>query len=162
MIANLLIGLREGLEAALVVGILVAYLVRSGRRDRLGLVTAGVAAAVVLRPGVGAVLQFTSRSTTFEPQEGFGGGLSIVAVGFVTWMVFWMRRAARGLRGELDGRMARALLMGSGAIVLTAFLAVAREGLETALFLWAAVQATGSGWEPLAGAAIGLVLAVVL
>jgi high-affinity iron transporter len=162
MIANLLIGLREGLEAALVVGILVAYLVHSGRRDRLPLVTAGVTAAVVLSLGFGAVLQFTSRSMTFEQQEVFGGGLSIVAVGFVTWMVFWMRRAARGLRGELAGRLARALSMGAGAIVLTAFLAVAREGLETALFLWAAVQATGSGWQPLAGAAIGLVLAVVL
>jgi high-affinity iron transporter len=162
MIANLLIGLREGLEAALVVGILVAYLVRSGRRDRLGLVTAGVAAAVALSLGFGAVLQFTSRTMTFEQAEMFGGSLSIVAVGFVSAMVFWMRRAARGLRGELDDRMARALAMGPGAIVVTAFLAVGREGLETALFLWAAVQATGSGWQPLAGAAVGLALAVVL
>ncbi len=162
MVGNLLIGLREGLEAALVVGILVAYLVRSGRRDKLPLVAAGVATAVLVSLAFGAVLQFTSRSMTFEQQELFGGGLSIVAVGFVTWMIFWMRRAARGLRAELDGRMAHAVLMGSGAIVLTAFLAVAREGLETALFLWAAVQATGSGWQPLVGAAFGLALAVVL
>ena len=162
MVGNLLIGLREGLEAALVVGILVAYLARSGRRDRLPRVAAGVATAVVLSLAFGAVLQFTSRSMTFEQQEVFGGGLSIVAVGFVTWMIFWMRRAARGLRAELDGRMEHAVLMGSGAIVLTAFLAVAREGLETALFLWAAVQATGSGWQPLVGSGIGLALAVLL
>lgn len=162
MLANLLIGLREGLEAALIVSILVAYLVKSGRRDRLPLVAVGIAAAVGLSLVFGAVITFTSRAMTFEEQEVFGGSLSLVAVGFVTWMVFWMRRAARNLRHDLDGRMASAVAMGTGAVVLTAFLAVAREGLETALFLWAAVRATGSGWEPLVGAASGIALAVVL
>ncbi len=162
VIANLLIGLREGLEAALVVGILVAYLVRSDRRDRLHLVAVGVAAAVALSLGFGALLQFTSRSMSHEQNEAFAGILSIVAVGLVTWMIFWMRRAARGLRRELDGRMESALAMGAGAIALTAFLAVAREGLETAMFLWAAIQAAGTGWQPAAGAAIGLAVAVVL
>lgn len=162
MLANLLIGLREGLEAALIVSILVAYLVKSGRRDQLPLVGAGIAAAVGLSLVFGAVITFTSRAMTFEEQEVFGGSLSLVAVAFVTWMVFWMRRSARNLRRELDGRMAAALAMGTGAIVLTAFLAVAREGLETALFLWAAVRATGSGWEPLLGAGLGISMAVVL
>jgi len=162
VLANMLIGLREGLEAALIVSILVAYLVKSGRRDRLHLVAVGIAAAVGLSLVFGAVITFTSRAMTFEEQEVFGGSLSLVAVGFVTWMVFWMRRAARTLRHELDGRMASAVAMGTGAVVLTAFLAVAREGLETALFLWAAVRATGSGWEPLLGAASGIAIAVVL
>jgi high-affinity iron transporter len=160
--ANFLIGLREGLEAALVVSILVAYLVKSGHRDRLGAVWAGVAAAVLASIGFGALLSFTSSSLSFEAQEAFGGALSIVAVGFVTWMIFWMRRTARTLSSELRHRVDVAVSMGAGVLALTAFLAVGREGLETSLFLWSAVQATGTGTQPLAGAALGLLTAAVL
>ena len=80
-------------------------------------------------------------------QERFGGLLSIIAVAFVTWMVFWMRRTARFLKRELEDKLDAALAMGSVALALTAFLAVGREGLETSLFIWAAVKSTGSGWE---------------
>lgn len=162
MIANYLIGLREGLEAALVVGILVAYLVKAGRRDRLAPVWIGVLVAVAVSLLFGALLTFTSSRLSFEAQEAFGGSLSIVAVGFVTWMVFWMRRTARNLSAELRGRMQSALAVGTGALVATAFLAVGREGLETALFIWSAVQATGQNTQPVAGAALGLLSAVVL
>jgi high-affinity iron transporter len=162
MLSNFLIGLREGLEAALVVGILVAYLVRTGRRDRLAPVWTGVAVAVGLSLAFGAVLTFTSRSLSFEAQEAFSGIMSIVAVAFVTWMVFWMRRTARFMKSELQGRLDTALAMGTGALVFTAFLAVGREGLETALFLWANAQATGSSAQPLVGAVLGLTAAVVL
>lgn len=162
MFANYLIGLREGLEAALVVSILVAYLVKTGRGDRLPPVWAGVAVAVLLSFGFGAMLEFTSAEMTFEDQELFGGSLSIVAVCLVTWMVFWMRRTARHLKADLHGKLDAALAMGTGALVLTAFLSVGREGLETALFVWTAVRSTGDGTDPLVGVILGLLSAVVL
>ncbi|MFE9247717.1 iron uptake transporter permease EfeU [Streptomyces sp. NPDC007088] len=163
MFANYLIGLREGLEASLVVCILVAYLVQTGRRDALRPVWTGIAVAVLLALGFGCALTFGSRELTFEAQEGLGGSLSVLAVGLVTWMVFWMRRTARHLRSELHGKLDQALVMGTGALVLTAFLAVGREGLETALFVWASVRASGDGTHgPLIGVVLGLATAVLL
>ncbi|MEV4438439.1 iron uptake transporter permease EfeU [Streptomyces sp. NPDC049577] len=162
MFGNYLIGLREGLEASLVVCILVAYLVKTGRKDALPPVWLGIAVAVLLSMGFGALLQFGSQSMTFEAQEALGGSLSVIAVGLVTWMVFWMRRTARHLKTELHGKLDAALAMGTTALVVTAFLAVGREGLETALFIWTAVQATDDGVRPLVGAVLGLLTAVVL
>lgn len=162
MLANFLIGLREGLEAALVVSILVAYLVRTGRRELLPTVWTGVGVAVVLSLGFGAALTFGPRGLSFEAQEAIGGSLSIVAVGLVTWMVFWMARTARHLRDELHHRLDDAIAAGRWAVAVMALLAVGREGLETALFLWAAAQATGSSSRPLLGAAAGLAVAVGL
>jgi high-affinity iron transporter len=162
VLPNYLIGLREGLEATLIVSILVAYLVKTGNQGRLRFVWTGVAAALVLSLAFGALLTFTSSNLSFEAQERFGGLMSIVAVGFVTWMIFWMRRTARFLKTELQDKLEAALTMGVLALVVTSFLAVAREGLETSLFLWAAAQATGSGATPLIGASLGIVTAVVL
>ncbi|MFE4392988.1 MULTISPECIES: iron uptake transporter permease EfeU [Streptomycetaceae] len=162
MFGNYLIGLREGLEASLVVCILIAYLVKTGRKDRLPPVWIGVGSAVALSMAFGAVLQFGSSQLTFEAQEALGGSLSIISVGLVTWMVFWMRRTARHLKTELHGKLDAAIAMGTTALVVTAFLAVGREGLETSLFIWTAVQATGDGWNPLIGAALGLLTSVVL
>lgn len=164
MVANFLIGLREGLEASLVVSILVAYLVRTGRRDRLPFVWAGVAVAVSLSVAFGAVLTYTQTTLlrTDEAREVFGGVLSLLAVGFVTWMIFWMRKASRGIGRELQGKLDAAVAMGSLAVVVMAFLAVAREGLETALFMFTAVQAAGSTVGPLVGFVLGIGTAVVL
>ena len=166
MFANYLIGLREGLEASLVVVILVAYLVKSGRAHLLPSIWAGVAAAVAIAMGFGALLTFGPRGLTFEAQEAIGGTLSIVAVGFVTWMIFWMARSARTLSGELRGRVDAAVQAGRASLVVVAMLAVGREGLETALFLWAATQAAArenaSTTAPLIGAALGLATAVLL
>jgi high-affinity iron transporter len=166
--ANYLIGLREGLEATLVVVILVAYLVKSERKQLLPRIWAGVAIAIAVSLAFGALLTFGPRNLSFEAQETIGGVLSIVAVGFVTWMVMWMARSARGLSGELRGQLDRAAGAEAGrfSLVLVALLAVGREGLETALFLWAATQAAsrgaGSTAAPLTGAALGILTAVAL
>ncbi|MFI2753508.1 iron uptake transporter permease EfeU [Cellulomonas sp. P22] len=162
MVANYLIGLREGLEAALVVGILVAYVVRSGRRDLLPALWVGVGTAAVVSLAFGALLTFGPRGLTFEAQEAIGGSLSIVAVGLLTWMIFWMARTARNLRANLHHRLDDAIGAGAEAVALMALLAVGREGLETALFLWAGAQATGASTAPLLGAALGLATAVLL
>ncbi|SMQ15867.1 high-affinity iron transporter [Streptomyces sp. Ag82_O1-12] len=163
MFSNYLIGLREGLEASLVVCILIAYLVKTDRRDALKPIWAGIAVAIALAFGFGCALEFGSQELTFQAQEALGGSLSILAVGLVTWMVFWMRRTARHLKSELHGRLDAALAMGTGALVATAFLAVGREGLETALFVWASVHAASDGTpRPLLGVALGLLTAVLL
>ncbi len=164
-LGNYLIGLREGLEASLVVVILIAYLVKSDRRELLPRIWAGVTVAIVVSLAFGALLTFGPRKLTFEAQEALGGTLSIVAVGFVTWMVFWMARHARGLSGELRGKIDTAAEAGRASLAFVALLAVGREGLETALFLWSATEAAGSqggtGYQ-LLGALLGLLTAVVM
>ncbi|MEU5396277.1 iron uptake transporter permease EfeU [Streptomyces tibetensis] len=159
---SFLIGLREGLEAGLIVSVLVATLVRAGAGSRLAQVWTGVLAAIAVSMSFGAVLTFTAASLSTTAQEAFGGALSIVAVAFVTAMVFWMRRSARSLAGEIREKVTEALTMGAGVLILTSFLAVGREGLETALFLWTTARAADESAGPLTGAGAGLVLAAVL
>lgn len=162
-VSNALVGLREGLEAALVVVILLAFLTKSGRTEARRWVWAGVALAVVLSVSLGAALTFGTRQLTFEQQELVGGAASIVAVAFVTVMVFWMRSASRTISGELKGQLQRALDLGPLAIASVGFLAVGREGLETAIFFYATAQAAGNGNAlPLLGWAVGLGGAIVL
>lgn len=170
MLANFLIGLREGLEAALVVSILVAYLVKSGRRHLLRWVWTGVGLAILMSVAVTLGLGLQSQQLDFRSQELMGGTLSLVAVVFVTWMVFWMAGAARSMAGELRGRIDAA----AGrwwSLVLLSFLAVGREGLETGVLLWTFTRtATGrdqpAGFEttadPLLAALAGIAVAVAL
>ncbi|NBO45845.1 MAG: iron transporter [Actinobacteria bacterium] len=162
MLSNAIIGLREGLEAALVVGILLAYLTKTGRAQLKRSVWTGVGAAIGLSVAVGAVLQQVSEDLSERSAEIFAGAMSLVAVGLVTWMIFWMRRTARNLRGELQGKLDTAAALGTGSVAALAFVAVAREGVETALFLWTSVSAGQSAVAGTVGALLGLAVAVLL
>ncbi len=173
---NLLIGLREGLKAGLVVSILLAAVRKvspAGADDHPGSgsqtskvspapIWLGVLGAVMLSGSFAAVLTFSTGVLSSRGQQAVSGLLSVLAVGLVTAMIFWMRRTATGLTARLRGEVARAAAIGAGALAMTAFLAVGREGLETTLFLWTAARVSGQTAGPLAGAAVGLAAAVAL
>lgn len=162
MLSTFIIALREGLEAALIVGILVAYVVRTDRRPLLKPLWTGVGAAIAASLALGAVLSFTSAELTDRGEELFAGTTSFIAVGLVTWMVFWMKRTARSLRNELHGKVDTALVGGPISLALVAFFAVAREGLETALFIYTNFKTVGAASTATVGLVLGLALAVVL
>jgi high-affinity iron transporter len=164
MLATYLIGLREGLEATLVVSILVAFLVKSQRKDRLKQVSAGVGLAVAVSVFFGWLLSYTETSLMqgYKQQELFEAITSIAAVCFVTWMIFWMRRAARGIAGELRNKLQDALAVGSVAVGLMAFLAVVREGLETSLIFYSAVQGANLDGGPLYALIGGIATAIAI
>ena len=163
MLPTFVIGLREGVEAALIVGIIAAFLRQEGRGDALRYVWAGVGVAIVLCAAVGVTLQIVNEDLPQRQQEGLETIVGLAAVGMVTFMIVWMRRNARGLRKELERSAAGALARGSiYALVAMAFFAVLREGLETAVFLFAAFQSAANPGAAGAGAVIGLALAVAI
>jgi len=163
VLANALIGLREGLEASLIVSILLAYLVRSGHTRRRTALWGGVGAAVLVSLLAAGVLTLTATELPAGAEPVFAATTSLVAVALVTWMVFWMRRAARSISGDLRNKLDDALAVGAGAVFMTGFVATAREGLETAVFLWTTARASGdTGVGPAAGAALGIGTAVLL
>jgi high-affinity iron transporter len=163
MLATFVIGLREGLEAALIVGIVAAFLRQRGQTEALRLVALGVVLAVAFCVAVALGLQLWSANLPEAGQEGLETVVAVAAVGMVTYMVLWMRRHARGMKRELEQATANALAAGTaGALVAMAVLAVLREGFETAVFLLAAFNASD---EPLVagfGAALGIVVASAL
>jgi high-affinity iron transporter len=161
MTASYLIGLREGLEIALVVTILVAFLVKSDRKRLLPLVWFGVGTAAALSIGFGAFLQYTSANLTTQHQELFDAIASLAAVVFVTFMIFWMRKAARKMGGQLREQLEDAIKVGPLAVAVMAFLAVAREGLETSILFFAAAQGATNA-EPVIGLGLGVATAVVI
>jgi len=162
--SGLVTGLREGVEAALIVSIVLAYLVRSGRGDQAGRIWLGTGLAVALSLAIGIVL-FNTVGSFEEPYEQiFEGTTMLAAAAVVTWMLFWMRRQASSVKGELQAAVDRAVAGGaSWGLALLAFTAVIREGLETSLFLVG--QATSNRLEAawiLLGALVGLVIAAGL
>jgi high-affinity iron transporter len=164
MFATYLIGLREGLEATLVVSILIAFLVKSERKDRLAQVWLGAGLAVAVSVVFGWLLSYTETTllSDYKDQEIFEAVTSIAAVCFVTWMIFWMRRAARGIAGELRDKLQDALAVGSFAVGVMAFLAVVREGLETSLIFYSAVQGANLNGGPLYALIGGILTAVAI
>ena len=164
MVAAFLIMLREGLEAALITGIVATYLTQTGRSGWLPAVWVGVFLAIALSLFVGAGLQMASASFPQKLQELFEAVVGAIAVVVLVWMVFWMRRAARSIKAELHGSVDAALSAGSGqgwALVGMVFFAVAREGLESIFFLLAIFQQS-SGPEAPAAALAGIVVAAAM
>lgn len=162
MLSTFLIALREGLEASLIVGILVAYIVKTDRKNLLGAIWSGVSAALVASFALGGFLSFTSTELSPRGEQFFAGTTSFLAVGLVTWMVFWMKRAARTLRDELHGKVENALTAGPVALAAAAFFAVAREGLETSLFVYTNFRTVDTTPGSTAGLILGLASSVTL
>lgn len=163
MLPTFVIGLREGLEASLIVGIIAAFLASQGRREALRQVWAGVVAAVLLCLGFGIALNALERSLPQRGQEALETVIGLLAVAMVTWMIFWMRSHSRSLKGDLEGSAAAALARGSArALVVMAFLAVLREGFETAVFLVSVFSASISPVQASTGALLGICVAAAL
>lgn len=162
MFANFLIGLREGLEAGLVVGILVAYLTKISRRDVLPRLWIGIGLAIGISLATGAILTWGPYGLSFQGQEILGGSLSILAVALVTWMIFWMAGHARNLKHDLQTKLEAAVAGTGMGIVAVGFVSVGREGVETALFIWANVSSSGNALMGTVAALLGILVAVGL
>ena len=164
---GLLTGLREGVEAALIVSIILAYLARTGNGRYFGRIWAGTAVAVLLSAAVGVVLWLTIGGLQEPAEQIFEGLAMLLAAGVVTWMLFWMRRTSANIRGELEAGVDRALTDGRvWGLSILAFVAVIREGIETSLFLLgqatAAVETEAGALPTLLGAFLGLAIAIVI
>lgn len=163
MLPTFVIGLREGLEAALIVGIIAAFLGQQGREDALRQVWIGTSVAVAICIGIAILLQVISSDLPQRQQEGLETVVGALAVCMVTYMILFMRQHARDLKGDLESAAASALESGSDrALVVMAFLAVLREGFETAVFLLATFHASGNAATSWVGAVLGILLAVVI
>lgn len=164
MLVPFLIMLREGIEAALIVGIVASYLKQSGRSGLMPAVWVGVLLAIALSLFVGAGLQLLAAEFPQKQQELFEGIVGLIAVAMLTSMVFWMRKTARSIKGALQTSVDRALgaVDGQGwALIGMVFLAVAREGLESVFFLLAIFQQS-RGWEAPVGALAGVGVSAVI
>lgn len=163
MLPSFIIGLREGVEAALIVGIVAAFLAQEGRRETLKYVWAGVALATVICAGIAIGLQALNQELPHREQEILETVIGLVAVGMVTWMIVWMRRHGREMKTSLEGSARSALAEGSAlALVAMAFFAVLREGIETSVFLLAIFQGADNPLTAGIGALLGLLVAVVV
>src|SRR3954447_1639049 len=163
MLPSFVIGLREGVEAALIVGIVASFLRQEGRRDALRPMWTGVAAAIAICVAIGALLELLDEELPQRRQEGLETIIGLAAIGIVSFMIVWMRRHARGLSGRLRDSARTALASGSTrALVAMAFFAVIREGLETVVFLLAVFQNAEDPLTAGVGAVLGIVCAIAI
>jgi high-affinity iron transporter len=163
VIPTLVIGLREGLEASLIVGIIASFLAKNGRRDALRATWIGVIAAVILCLAIGIALVTLSRELPQQAQEALETVVGAFAVLMVSFMIVWMGKHARTMKRELEGAAAEALKHGSAtALVAMAFLAVLREGFETSVFLVSVLQESDNATSATIGAFVGIAIAVVI
>ncbi|MDQ3778166.1 MAG: FTR1 family protein [Actinomycetota bacterium] len=154
--------LREGFEASLIVGIVLAFLNRTGRRDAFWPVWIGALAAVVISIAAGVALYLIGAEFEGRAEALWEGAIMLTAASMLTWMVFWMRSQARTIRKTLESQVEEALRMGSTfGLAAVAFVGILREGLETALFLLGTFENTNTALSFLSGA-LGLVAAAVL
>jgi high-affinity iron transporter len=161
MLSSLLITLREGLEAALIIGIILAYLARTGRRDAFKAVWLGTGLAVAASLIAGVAVYFSVGALEGRGEAIFEGAAMLLAAGVLTWMIFWMRRQAASIKAHLHAQIQSSLHGGSTlGLVGLAFIAVVREGIETILFLFAATRVAESAALSTLGGVLGLVLAV--
>ncbi|CAB4341848.1 unannotated protein [freshwater metagenome] len=161
MLANFLIGLREGLEAALVVGILIAYLKKINQADKTRVIWWGVATAVALSIALGSFFTISSVHLEGDSEPLVAGTLSFVAAALITWMVVWLGKKARFLKAELEGSIDRALATGAASLFALAFFAVGREGLETAIFIWNGAMASQDALLTVTGTFLGLFVSII-
>jgi high-affinity iron transporter len=161
MLGSLFITLREGFEAALIVGIVLAYLKKTGAAEHSRAVWAGVAAAVVTSVAMGGIIFAAAGELSGTSEKLYEASAMLLAATVLTWMIFWMQRQARGLGSTLRQRVSDALVMGGAALFWLAFVSTAREGIETALFMYASTG-TDSPAATLLGGTIGLLIAIVL
>jgi high-affinity iron transporter len=159
MLANLLIGLREGIEAALLIGVLVATLKKQGRASEIKTVLIGVAAAIAVSAVAGLLLALLVADVEGGLNQIISASASIIAVVFVTWMIFWMSRHSASLAGEIQGKLTNTTT--GIAVAVIGFFAVVREGIETSIFLWSSTAQSGQGASALVGAGVGFLLAGV-
>lgn len=162
MLANFLIGIREGLEAAIIVGILVSFATKMNRPDVVVRIWWGVASAVAVAFASGAAIFFllAEAGETLEPI--ITGALSVLAAALLTWMIFWMVTASRSLKGNLEGSLAAGMTGNGIGVAVVAFTAVVREGVETALFIWASVNSSGDGAIDIVMALLGIAVAAFI
>lgn len=160
--SSLLITLREGLEIALVLAIIIAYLRKTGRGDRLGAIWTGSSLAVVASLITGVIFYKAVGAFEGKWEQVIEGTLAFAAVAVLTWMIFWMRGHARGIASVLHSKIDAAIEQSSTALTVVAFIAVAREGFETVLFLISAETASASGTQVVIGGLIGLAISAVL
>ncbi|WP_122820147.1 iron uptake transporter permease EfeU [Varibaculum vaginae] len=168
MLGALLIALREGLEAVLIVSILYAYVKKVEREDVLPKLWLGIAVGAVVPMSVGAYLVWGTYTLTTQAQEALGGFLSLFAVGLITWMIFWMAEHSAEMTARMQSQVKQALAKGSGAgwsLFVIALITVGREGLETAIFIWPMLKNASdneNGTSLVMGMLLGIAIAIAL